>query len=178
MRTLYPHRAETPTRVARLPRMQPEGGQSGLRRPAVAVLAVLALVAVIVALAAVFGLGPFDDGGASATTLSKAQFTAKGDQVCKAAHDKFVELQKTPPNSAEGAATLTQNLIEISENELSQIRALDVPPRGPAGARPSTCRPASRASPSSRRGSRRRRTRTREPTPTPRPRSRPVRCSG
>jgi hypothetical protein len=129
MRTLYPHRAETRTRVARLPRMQPEGGQSGLRRPAVTVLAVLALMAVIVALAAVFGLGPFDDDGGSTTTLDKAQFTAKGDQVCKAAHQKFVELQKTPPKSAEGAATLTQNLIEISENELSQIRALDVPPQ-------------------------------------------------
>jgi hypothetical protein len=106
--------------------MQPEDGQSGLRRPAVAVLGALALLAAIVALAAVLGLGPFGDDGDS--TLSKSQFTAKGDQVCKAAHDKFVELQKTPPNSAEGAAALTQNLIEISENELSQIRALDAPP--------------------------------------------------
>jgi hypothetical protein len=110
--------------------MQPEGGQPGLRRPVVAVLGALALLAAIVALAAVFGLGPFDgdDGGGGGTALDKAQFTAKGDQVCNAAHDKFVELQKTPPNSAEGAVALTQNLIEISENELGQIRALDAPP--------------------------------------------------
>jgi uncharacterized protein (DUF1778 family) len=108
--------------------MQPEGGQPGLRRPVVAVLGALALLAAIVALAAVFGLGPFDDGGGGGTALDRAQFTAKGDQVCNAAHDKFVELQKTPPNSAEGAVALTQNLIEISENELRQIRALDAPP--------------------------------------------------
>ena len=129
MRTLYPHRAETRTRVARLPRMQPEGGQSGVRMPPVAVLAVFALIAVIVALAALFGLGPFDDDGGSTTALSKAQFTAKGDQVCKSAHERFAELQKTPPKSAEETAALTQNLIEISENELSQIRALEVPPQ-------------------------------------------------
>lgn len=108
--------------------MQPEGGQPGLRRPVVAVLGALALLAAIVALAAVFGLGPFDDDGGGGTALDRAQFTAKGDQVCNAAHDKFVELQKTPPNSAEGAVALTQNLIEISENELRQIRALDAPP--------------------------------------------------
>ena len=108
--------------------MQPEDDRSGLRGPAAAVLGALALLAAIVALAAVFGAGPFggDDGGA--TTLTKAQFTAKADQVCKEAHDKFVELQKSPPNSAEGAVTLTQNLVGISEDELSRIRALGPPP--------------------------------------------------
>jgi hypothetical protein len=105
--------------------MQPEGGQSTLRGPAVAALGALGLVAVLVALAGVFDLGPFDDGG---TSLTRAEFTAKGDQACEQAHDQFAELQRSPPNSAEGAVTLTQNLIEISENELSQIRALDAPP--------------------------------------------------
>jgi hypothetical protein len=105
--------------------MQPEGGQSTLRGPAVAALGALGLLAVLVALAAVFDLGPFDDGG---TSLTRAEFTAKGDEACERAHDQFAELQKDPPNSAEGAVTLTQNLIEISENELSQIRALDAPP--------------------------------------------------
>jgi hypothetical protein len=105
--------------------MQPEGGQSTLRGPAVAVLGALGLLAVIVALAALFDLGPFEDGGAS---LTKAEFSARGDQACKRAHGQFAELQKKPPNSAEGAVALTQDLIEISENELSQIRALDAPP--------------------------------------------------
>jgi hypothetical protein len=106
--------------------MQPEGGQSMLRGPAVAALGAVGLLAVLVAFAAVFDLGPFDDGGG--TSLTRAEFTAKGDQACGRAHDQFAELQKSPPNSAEGAVTLTQNLIEISENELSQIRALDAPP--------------------------------------------------
>jgi hypothetical protein len=107
--------------------MQPEGRQPGLRNPAVAVLGALALLAVIVALAAALGLGPFGGGGGGGTALTKAQFTAKGDQVCKQAHDKFAALQNSPPNSAQGAADLTQNLVEISENELNQIRALDAP---------------------------------------------------
>jgi len=93
----------------------------------VAALGALGLLVVLVALAAVFDLGPFDDGGAT-TSLTRAEFTAKGDQACGRAHEQFAELQKSPPNSAEGAVTLTQNLIEISENELSQIRALDAPP--------------------------------------------------
>ena len=92
-----------------------------------AALGALGLLGVLVVLAAVFDLGPFDDGGAT-TSLTRAEFTAKGDQACERAHDQFAELQKIPPNSAEGAVALTQNLIEISENELSQIRALDAPP--------------------------------------------------
>jgi hypothetical protein len=60
--------------------------------------------------------------------LSRAEFIARGDEVCRRAHDQFAELQKEPPNSAEGAVALTQNLLEISENELSEIRALDAPP--------------------------------------------------
>ena len=92
-----------------------------------AALGALGLLGVLVVLAAVFDLGPFDDGGTT-TSLTRAEFTAKGDQACEQAHDQFAELQKSPPNSAEGAVTLTQNLIEISENELGQIRALDPPP--------------------------------------------------
>jgi len=106
--------------------MQPEGGQSKLRGPAVAALGALALLGVLVALAAVFDLGPFDDVGS--TSLTRDEFTAKGDQACERAHDQFAELQKNPPKSAEGAVTLAQNLIEIAENELSEIRALDAPP--------------------------------------------------
>jgi hypothetical protein len=105
--------------------MQPED-RHGLRAPAAAVLGALALLAAVVALSAVLDLGPFgDDGG---VTLTKAGFTAKGDEICKRAHDQFAELQKAPPNSAEGAATLTQNLIEISERELGQIHSLNAPP--------------------------------------------------
>jgi hypothetical protein len=90
-------------------------------------LGALAALVVIVAVAAVLGLGPFGDDDEATTTLTTAEFTARGDQICKRAHDQFAELQKAPPNSAEGAATLTQNLIEISEEELGQIHSLDAP---------------------------------------------------
>jgi hypothetical protein len=106
--------------------MQPEGGQSTLRGPVVAALAALGLLAVLVALAVVFELGPFGDGGD--TSLTKAEFTAKGDQVCERAHDQFAELQPNPPITAQKAAALQDELIQISESELSQIRALDAPP--------------------------------------------------
>jgi hypothetical protein len=112
---------------ATLPRMQAKGEHSILRRPAVVAAGVLGLLAVIVALAAVLDLGPFEDEDTA--SLSKAEFIAKGDEVCKRAHDQFAELQKKLPNSAAGAVDLTQNLVEISENELSQIRALDAPPQ-------------------------------------------------
>jgi hypothetical protein len=88
-------------------------------------LAALGVLAALVVAAAALDLGPFgDDDG---DELSKAKFTAEGDRICVQAHDQFAELQKAPPNSAEGAATLTEDLIEISEGELDQIRSLNVP---------------------------------------------------
>ena len=106
--------------------MRPEDGQSTFPGPAVALAGALGILAVVVALAALLDLGPFEDE--DTTSLGKAQFTARGDEICERAHDQFAELQRELPNSAEGAVTLTQNLVEISQNELSQIRALDEPP--------------------------------------------------
>jgi uncharacterized protein YhaN len=106
--------------------VQAKDERSTLRRPAAVVAGVLGLLALIVGLAALVNAGPFEDE--DTTTLTKAEFIARGDQVCKRAHDQFAELQRQPPNSAEGAVALTQNLVEISENELAEIRALDAPP--------------------------------------------------
>jgi hypothetical protein len=66
-------------------------------------------------------------GGGGESTLNKADFVSKGDQICKEAHDQFAELQKSPPTTAAEAAALTQKLIEISTSELDQIRGLDAP---------------------------------------------------
>lgn len=107
--------------------MQADGGKPGLGAPVKAVLGVLAALAVLVVLAVVLDLGPFGGEDEGTSTLTEAQFAARGDEICKRAHDKFAELQKTPPNSAEGAVTLTQNLIEISQEELSQIHSLEAP---------------------------------------------------
>jgi hypothetical protein len=83
----------------------------------------ISLGIVVLTLAVLAGCG----SGGGTTTLSKSDFIAKGDEICKRAHDQFAEVQKNPPSTAEGFATLTQKLIEISESELSQIRALDAP---------------------------------------------------
>jgi len=66
-------------------------------------------------------------GGETTTTLPKADFLAQGDAICKRAHDQFAEAKQHPPSTAEGFATLTQKLIEISESELSEIRDLNAP---------------------------------------------------
>jgi hypothetical protein len=112
--------------------MQPEDGQRGLRAPAVAALGALALLAVIVALAALFDLGPFGDDGAG--TLTKAEFIAKGDEICKRAHEQFAELQPGPPATPQRAVEQQEQLIQISESEVAQIRNLDRPPTVDAAA--------------------------------------------
>ena len=65
--------------------------------------------------------------GSSDETLSKSEFLAEGDEICKRAHEQFAEVQEHPPGSAEAAATMTEKLIEISESELTQIRDLSAP---------------------------------------------------
>jgi hypothetical protein len=103
--------------------MQPEGGRSRFRSPGAVAVGALALLGVIVAVAALLDLGPFGGGG----ELSKADFIARGDAICKDAHDQFAQLQQSPPTNAAEAVALTQRLIEISDNELNQIRDLDAP---------------------------------------------------
>jgi hypothetical protein len=66
-------------------------------------------------------------GGGGGGTLTRAELVSKGDAICKGAHDQFAELQKNPPTTAAEAAALTQKLIDISESELSQLRALNAP---------------------------------------------------
>jgi hypothetical protein len=80
-------------------------------------LAALALMAVAVA-----GCG---GGGGE---LSKTEFVAKADEICKQAHDQFAKDQPaSPPSSSSEAADLQKKLIDISEAELSEIRDLNAP---------------------------------------------------
>ncbi|HKH14778.1 MAG TPA: hypothetical protein VKA47_09000 [Solirubrobacterales bacterium] len=88
----------------------------------------VALATLLIALLA--GCG---GGGTSSTTstggeeLSKSELIAKGDAICKDAHDRFAELQGSPPTTPEESATFTQGLIDITESEISQLRALNAP---------------------------------------------------
>jgi hypothetical protein len=91
------------------------------RRPVWIALGAIGVAALIV-LAILLDLGPFAD-----EELSDAEFLARGDEICREAHEEFERLQARRPNTASEAADLTGNLIEISEGELDEIRDLNPP---------------------------------------------------
>jgi hypothetical protein len=64
---------------------------------------------------------------ASGEPLTKQELIAKGDAICRQARTQFEQLQQNPPTTPQGAATLTQKLIDISESELSELRDLNPP---------------------------------------------------
>jgi hypothetical protein len=78
----------------------------------------------IAALASLPGCG---GGDGDSGTLTKAQFVAEGNEICKRGSEEYAELQKNPPKTSEEAATLTQKLIGITREELIQIRDLNAP---------------------------------------------------
>jgi hypothetical protein len=99
---------------------------SGAHRPRrAAILGAVAIVAGGLAiLAVVLDLGPFDDGSA----LSRSEFIARGDEICRQAQGDFTDVQKTTPETtAPQAAVLTGKLIDISESEFNSINRLQAP---------------------------------------------------
>ena len=87
------------------------------RRAAASVVALIALA-----------LGLAACGGGGGGELTKSEFVAQGDEICKQAHDQFAKDQPAnPPSSSSEAADLQKKLIDISETELSEIRDLNEP---------------------------------------------------
>ncbi len=83
----------------------------------------LAGLAVIVATVALFLLlDPFGD-----EELSRAEFLAEGDEICTEAHDAFTELQDKTPATAREAVDLTEQLINVAEDERDAIDELNGP---------------------------------------------------
>jgi hypothetical protein len=92
-----------------------------------------AALAVLAAGLALAGCGGGSGSSTSTTTaggeqLTKQELIAQGDSICQRASDDFEQLQQNPPTTAEGAATLTQRLIDITETQVSQLRELTPPP--------------------------------------------------
>jgi hypothetical protein len=83
---------------------------------------IIGAVLVLFLLAIVLDLGPFADD-----ELSAAEFLAQGDEICKQAHDEFLEAQGASPRTAEDAETQVEALIEIAEEERDAILGLGVP---------------------------------------------------
>jgi hypothetical protein len=82
------------------------------------------------ALVVVAGCGGGDSSStttASDEELTKAELVDQGDAICKNALGEFAQLQQNPPTTAEGAATLTQKVVDVTETELDQLRDLNAP---------------------------------------------------
>lgn len=96
----------------------PSLGEMLLRTTRLAVILACALLAGVLT-----GCGPFgaDD------ELTEEEFIAEGNAICKQGREQYLELQKDPPQSASEAAELTRSLIEITQGEIDDLRALNAP---------------------------------------------------
>ncbi len=87
--------------------------------------------AVAIATLAAVGISACGGGSSSTTStdteLTQSQLITQGDAICKDAHDRFAKLQASPPTTSEEAATFAQEVVEINESEISQLRALNAP---------------------------------------------------
>jgi hypothetical protein len=81
------------------------------------------VLALLTVLAAAFELGPFRE-----PERGRGELIARGDEICRDAHEAFAELQRRPPVTASQAAELTGRLIEIASGEADRIGALNGPP--------------------------------------------------
>jgi hypothetical protein len=87
------------------------------------VVAVVVALGALALVAAVFNLGPFSE-----PQLGRGEAIARGDEICRKAHQAFADLQRHPPGTASEASQLTHRLADIAAGELDQIRALNGPP--------------------------------------------------
>jgi hypothetical protein len=87
----------------------------------------LAAATLIVVLAGLPGCGGGSEGDGGAGALTKAEFIAEGDRICRQARADFLAADPSAPTTPEEAAALQEALIRTSEQELDRIRALDAP---------------------------------------------------
>jgi hypothetical protein len=83
---------------------------------------VIGAIILLFTLAILLDLGPFAD-----EDLSAAEFLAQGDEICKQAHDEFLEVQGPTPRTAADAEAQVEALIEIAEEERDAILDLAAP---------------------------------------------------
>jgi hypothetical protein len=87
------------------------------------IAAALGALALLVVLAIILDLGPFADDA-----LSEEEFLSRGDEICATAHEGFADAQsKASGQTPREAVALTDELIEIAEQELADIEALAPP---------------------------------------------------
>lgn len=81
--------------------------------------------AAAVAALALAGVAAGCGGGGGGDRLSKEEYIAQADAICKAANEKIDALGE--PETMEEIATLAADAIEIQEESLADLRALEPP---------------------------------------------------
>lgn len=94
----------------------PRTSRTGLAAGIVGAVVLLAVLAIVL------DLGPFADDDPSA-----GDFLSQGDEVCKQAHEEFLDIQGSAPRTAADAETQVEALIEVAEEERDGILDLGVP---------------------------------------------------
>ncbi|MEJ7876065.1 MAG: hypothetical protein WKF62_05330 [Solirubrobacterales bacterium] len=82
----------------------------------------VAAVVLFAVLAFALDLGPFADD-----ELSSAEFLSQADEICAQAHDDFLEIQSSTPQTADDAGVQVEALIEVAEAERAGVSELDPP---------------------------------------------------
>jgi TolA-binding protein len=59
--------------------------------------------------------------------VSSAELVQKGDEICSQGRERFADIQTEPPANASEAADQTTDLIDVSDDELSDLRGLEPP---------------------------------------------------
>lgn len=59
--------------------------------------------------------------------MSSAELVQKGDEICNQGRERFGQVQAEPPANASEAADQTQQLIEVANSELADLRDLEPP---------------------------------------------------
>ena len=94
----------------------PRTNRTGLAAGIIGVVVLLAVLAVVL------DLGPFADD-----ELSAAEFLSQGDEICKQAHDEFLDIQGSSPRTSDDAVAQVNALIEVAVKERDGILELDGP---------------------------------------------------
>jgi hypothetical protein len=84
--------------------------------------AIIGTAVVLFVIAIVLDLGPFADDD-----LSAAEYLAQGDEVCKQAHDDFLDIQGSSPRTADDAVAQVEALLKVAEDERDAILDLSPP---------------------------------------------------
>jgi len=79
---------------------------------------------------AAFGCG---GGGGETTSLSRSDFVARADEVCRQTQREFNQIQKTPASTPEAAERQVDALIDVSEQALDDLRSIGPPQELEAG---------------------------------------------